>query len=201
MTVWEHGLPQLISRCAAGDDQSWAQFCQEYLELVRRAVCHKLAALGADASLWSDVDDICNNVFERLLANNCRALTRIRNPKSIDAWLVAVAQNQTVDFIRQHVSRERLQAAVTREPVAQYGATVADEAVRGEQNAALQERLASMAPQDRLVLELYFIHGQKYAEIASMLGLNINTLSARLRRAKEKLRRLLEEDHDEFRLR
>ncbi len=198
MMAWEQDLPELIARCASGDDESWARFCQEYLELVRRAVCRKLATLGADASLWSDADDICNNVFERLLANNCRALRRVRNPKSIDAWLVAVAQNQTVDFIRQHASRERLQAAVSREPVARYGASVAEEAVRGEQNATLQEGLSSMAPQDRLVLELYFLHGQKYAEIASMLGLNINTLSARLRRAKDKLRRLLEENCDEL---
>ena len=60
------------------------------------------------------------------------------------------------------------------------------------------DKLAALSGPDCLVLDLYYLHQLKYAEIADVLGHNINTVSARIRRAKTKLRALLEEEWDDI---
>jgi RNA polymerase sigma factor (sigma-70 family) len=70
-----------------------------------------------------------------------------------------------------------------------YGA-----AIRREAQTELDEKLRALPPVDRLIVELFFMQGLKYCEIAEVTGLNINSVSAKLRRSKQKLRALMERD-------
>lgn len=55
------------------------------------------------------------------------------------------------------------------------------------------EELFSLPPEDRLVIHLHYYEGWSTGEIAQMLGQRPGTVRSRLSRAREKLRRLLEE--------
>ncbi len=190
-------IGELITRCVEGDDGAKAWFYTEYNELVERAITRKLARVTGISPVQSDVEDIRDEVFMRLLGNTNSPLQRLRRPEAISAWLMTVAGNHTVDYVRQWSRRMHLHASVAKESHAEYWGNPAEEAIAHERSALLDERLARLPPQDRLILDLFFMQGLKYAEIAEVLDLNINTVSARLRRAKAKLRRLLEEDRDE----
>ncbi|MCJ7837590.1 MAG: hypothetical protein MUP61_00040, partial [Burkholderiales bacterium] len=89
----EMPVAELVERCLCGDDQAKALLFAEYADLARRAVVRKLAALGLLQTRRSEVADICHDLFERILADNCRMLERLHKPASINAWLVTVAQN------------------------------------------------------------------------------------------------------------
>ena len=191
-------IGELVARCVAGDDEAKAQFFAEYHGLVRRAVAGKLAQATAPPVLRSDVEDICSSVFERVLSDNCHALARLRNARSVNAWLVTVAQNCVVDYMRRWSSRMRVDAIVAREEEEVYIPSPAEKVIAHERKARLDDRLAELGAEDRLALELYFLHELRYAEIAEMTGLNINTVSARIRRAKAKLRNLYGEDRSEI---
>jgi len=54
--------------------------------------------------------------------------------------------------------------------------------------------LRRLPPGHRLLLYLYYYEGYKLPEIAEMLGMNINTVKTRMRDARKRLKRELEED-------
>jgi RNA polymerase sigma factor (sigma-70 family) len=190
----EMPVAELVLRCLRGDDQAKALLFAEYADLARRAIVRKLAALGLLQTRRSEIADICHDLFERILADNCRMLGRLHKPASINAWLVTVAQNLTVDYVRKWSRRARIDAtaaaaipSVVRETPARY-------AIRSETRTDLARKLDSLAPVDRLILDMFFVQGLKYCEIAEVTGLNINSVAAKLRRSKKKLRALMEED-------
>jgi len=194
----KHDMPQdkmpvaeLLHRCLRGDDQAKALLFSEYADLARRAVTRKLAALGLLRTRRSEVADICHDLFERILADNCRMLARLHKPASINAWLVTIAQNLTVDYVRKWSRRAAIDATATppvvRETPARY-------AIRRETKNELAQKLEALPPIDRLILELFFVQGLKYCEIAEVTGLNINSVAAKLRRSKKKLRALIEKE-------
>ena len=62
-----------------------------------------------------------------------------------------------------------------------------------EEEQACLEELWSLKPRDRDVIYLHYYEGYTIAEMAELLGENPNTVSARLGRARKKLKLLLEE--------
>lgn len=187
---------ELIQSCLRGDDAARATFLIEFGDVVRRAVARKLAALSGEPALRAEVDDLCNDVLAKLLADDCRVLRTVRDPCRIRAWLVVVAQRHCMDHLRRTASRARAERGLWREEAAapEVGDSPADIVVRGESAQRARALLDTLADPERLVVDLYFFHGCSYAEISRMAGMNINTVAARLHRAKAKLRKAWEQD-------
>lgn len=57
----------------------------------------------------------------------------------------------------------------------------------------VQQALGSLAAKERLVVQLFYLKGKKYREIARITGMNINSISPTLMRAVEKMQKYLEE--------
>jgi RNA polymerase sigma factor (sigma-70 family) len=195
--VQSENIGDLIVCCVRGDDRAQAFFYTEYVEVIRRTVVRKLQSLSIGPPLLSEVEDICNDIFTRIFADNCRVLSSVRTPGSIRAWLVTLARHNTVDYVRKWAGRGRLSAVEVREEHEVYGSDCGQQAMTGERDEVLSRCLSALSDEERLILNLFFMHGRKYVEIAEMTGRNVNTVSAKLRRAKAKLRRLLEEEHYE----
>jgi len=183
---------ELVSRCVCDEADAKAQFYNEYHLLVERAIIRKLALLLGEHPLRADVEDVRDDVFERLFAGQDSPLAQLKRPRAITSWLITLAGNLAVDHVRRWVRHERIRDSLAREPEPPYGISPEDAAITGEQRARLNASLAELSAADRLVLELYYLHGLKYAEVAEVMGLKLNTMAARLRRAKSKLRTLLE---------
>lgn len=193
-------IEALLARCTQGDDAAKAAFYDEYHGLVQNAVRRKAVQAYAGQISIEDIADICHEVFERLFQNDCRAMGRLNEPAVIAAWLMTITRNHVVTYMRKRVVRDSTVSNVAREPEEQYPATPDQRAIQTERQKLLQDKLAELAPADRLVIELYYVQNLKYSEIADILGVNINTASARLRRAKIKLHSIFKEDLDEFSL-
>jgi len=190
----ETPVAELVAGCLSGDDRAKALFFAEYADLARRAVAKKLAALGLLHTRRTEVADICHDLFVRLFANNCQMLSRLHKPASINSWLVTVAQNLTVDYARKWTRRAKLDASIAATAPAVVRETPARYAINRERSRQLTQKLEQLPPLDRLVLEMFFLEGLKYAEIAEITGLNINSVSAKLRRTKSKLRTMMTEE-------
>ena len=187
---------ELIASCLRGDDIARATFLLEFAGVVRQAVARKLAAMAGAPALRVEVDDLCNDVLAKLLADDCRVLRTLRDPRRIRAWLVVVAQRHCMDHLRRAAVRAQAERALWQEEHAGQAAgdSPADIAARGESARRARRLLENLAAPERLAVDLYFFHGCSYAEIAAMTGANINTVAARLHRAKAKLRKAWEQD-------
>jgi len=195
---------ELIAGCLNGNDQSKAMFYIEFNGLVKRAVGRRLYALGVSSLLRAEIEDIANEVFEHIFQDQCRMLGCLCQPTRIHAWLVAVAGNHTVDYLRKLRARGYAHVSACMESVDRYVCTNEEAACspdsalnRYEQRERLAQAMALLSEQEHLILDLFYVHGLKHAQIAEIAGLNVNTTSARLRRARIKLRRFLEEDSNE----
>ena len=199
MTEPQDITARLVRRCIEGDDAAQAEFYTRFAPLVRRAVLRKLGVVHANPTAFSEVDDISNEIFSRLFANQCASLQRLKNPDSIQAWLMTIAQNHTISYLRRVANRPSGASWELHEEAAAYVAEPPDAPVVQEERAArIADALSTLSAQDRLVLDLFYMQGLEYSEIGEIMGMNINTVAARLRRAKAKLRRALEKDADDL---
>lgn len=184
-------IPALIQRCAQEDDAARAEFVAEYDDLIRRAATRKIRELSSDQGIVGEADDICNDVYIHLFKNNCKALRGLRKPDSIDAWLMTVTQNLVRSHLRKRSIRLTTERSSLNETPAVYQGGPERAAISAEHRTLLETILNAMPPDDRLILQLYYLHRLKYAEISEILSLNINTVATRLLRARKKLRKKL----------
>ena len=187
---------KLITRCIKGEPAAHAHLYDEYRLIVHRAAARKLNQLSHATPLRTEVDDICNEVFARLYADDCSLLRKLHQPRSIRAWLTTLAANHTSDYVRRWTSRMRANTGAVREQKEEEYAPSPDiAAMATERSEALGKMLDQLDAGDKLILELFFMEDLKYTEIADMLDLNINTASSRLRRAKLKLMEIIKAEH------
>ncbi len=124
-----------------------------------------------------------------------KAWEYLQKGKEIDnvrAFLYRVAHNASVNEVtrRKPYSLDEMQERIGYDPVDEVS-------VSPEQDAEitlLLARLEELRPRDREVLTLRYLNGLPISEIAEAMGEPPNTVSVRVRRALEELRKKMEPD-------
>lgn len=180
---------ELAEACARGDGRAWAELLRRYDDKVRSA----LRRAGAR----EDADDLRQDVWARLLADDRAALRRFR-AGSLRVFIAQVARRVAIDHGR--AQRRRPPGTGGEEPAAlacgRPGPLEAlGESSRRRQLAAALDSLTVRPGRQRDILRLHFEEGLMPAEIAGMgLGLSARGVESLLRRARRKLTALLAED-------
>lgn len=182
---------------------AWEAFCQRHLPVILQAVRRTLETYGrrgADA----DIEDVAFEFLTAILADDCRLLGMIRAPYDLQGWLAVSARRRAIDFLRRRsgagVSLDALgeDPALRRDaegrvvPAGDPGPGAANdttEEVRDEVREAVEE----LGARERLAVQLFYLKGKSYREIAETLGMNINTVSPTLRHAVGKIQRRLQQ--------
>ena len=180
---------ELVARVRAGEQDAFAG-------LVRR---HHAWVLGLCASALGDraaADDAAQEVFLKAYSG----LQRFKGGSSFATWLHRIAANHCLDLLRSRVRRrteswdellekegDRIQRLLTAPP---------DEE-RAREDADLVARvLDCLPPEYRLVLTLREVQGLSYEEAAAAMGCTLDSVKARLQRARreftERLRHFLD---------
>jgi RNA polymerase sigma factor (sigma-70 family) len=168
----------LISRVLVSDDR------RAFGELVAR---HQSAVRGLLRRLTggdlAQADDLAQETFLRAY----RGLRGYRGGAKFSSWLYRIACN--VFFSRDRGSREALQ-----EPAALEAGSVEESLPdRLLERYDLERALATLKPRERAALILTYANELTHEEAAGVLDCPLGTLKTHVARAKEKLRRQLEE--------
>ena len=171
----------LLARLRAGDDRAFEELVTSYQHRVFGVA---LRMLGSRA----EAEDVAQETFLRAH----HALAEFRGEARLGTWLYAIASrlclNRLAGGPRRH---ERLDEAA----LAQAAADDVDAAgalERDELAAALNEAVAGLPEDRRIVVVLRDLEGLAYEEIAEVLGLPLNTVRSRLHRARLDLKAKLE---------
>jgi RNA polymerase sigma factor (sigma-70 family) len=165
--------PELIAAVRAGDSEAYGILFER----------HRSAALSLARQIAgpSDADDLVSDAFIKLL----RVLQSGGGPDvAFRAYLLTAVR-------RLHIDRIRSTARVTpSDNLEQFdpGTPFADTAVDKFENAAAAKAFASLPERWQLVLWHLEVEGQKPAEVAPLLGMTANSVSALAYRAREGLR-------------
>ena len=191
-----HPLPDpaeiqaLLDQCFAGDNGAWDALVSRFSRLVQSTIGRTF--LQFDRPDLADLtDDVEQDIFLSLLEDDYRSLRTLRDPGRLPGWLAAVARHKTVDAIRRQTLRPDSRAGLIRESGVEYPTAEAREqdAVRA---AMARDALGSLAPRDRLLIELFYFEQRRYRDIALLLGIPENTVASRLYRIKRRLLQHLE---------
>jgi RNA polymerase sigma-70 factor (ECF subfamily) len=143
-------------------------------------------------ALWrtgskDDAADVVQDVFVRVAEQGAR-LAKIRNPR---AWLMTVTNRAAIDVTRRR-SRHQTEHL---EDCAYL--TVADDGGERNLNATqVSALLAGLPDTHRVVIYLKHFAGCTFAEIGDIVGVPKFTAASRYRNGIQKLRKLLEGDHE-----
>ena len=124
-----------------------------------------------------DAEDVLQQVFAAVLAK--RTLPPLDDA---GAYLRTSVRNAAYSLLRQRRTA-RAVAEQILEPVVE-GCSPAEQ-------AALEQALRALPPEQREVVDLHVYEGMTFQEVANATGESINTVSARYRYALEKMRKML----------
>lgn len=169
-----------LARLAAkGDDGAFAELVRRHAPRVR-ALC--ASTLGSPA----DAEDAAQEAF--LKAH--RALGRYSGEAAFGTWLHRIAVNHCMDVLRAAARRrsDSLDALLEADGSA-LGAALAEPsgAKALEDRDTVARLLSRLNPEQRLALTLRETEGLSYEEIAAAMACSLDSVKARLRRARAEL--------------
>ncbi|MCE4042870.1 sigma-70 family RNA polymerase sigma factor [Lysinibacillus fusiformis] len=145
------------------------EIVQTYSDTLIRIAVHQTKNM-------SEAEDIVQEVY----------MTLMKQRKSFDhedhlkAWLIKVTFNKCKDYFKS----ARMKKTV---PITEEMSFIAK-----EEQMVLTE-IFELNPKERVIVYLHYYEGYTTAEIANLLGMNVNTIGSKLRRARMKLKIILEE--------
>ncbi len=176
-------LPLLVARARRGDQAAF----RELMEAHRVVVATTLAACGVRSR--DTAFDLAQDVALKVWQN----LDRLREPAAFSGWLRRMAANAARDHLRRLAARREasLEEALTLE-------TEDDPHEHAERIAELRLMLAALGTEEHEVVELLVARagGASVDDLAERMGLSKAALKMRLSRARQRLRRRLEELRD-----
>jgi RNA polymerase sigma-70 factor (ECF subfamily) len=177
-------------------------------DLVRRTLAKDLDAFGQlyerhrERVFWlayhfvrnkADAMDLCQEAFVKAY----ESLPTFRGQARFSTWLMRVASNTCVDFVRQAKVRRADaldEERISEEPRRPDGTDRANP-IGGleaqEMKTAVAAAIAQLSPEHRAVMLLHAVEGMTYQEIAEAVGCPVGTVMSRLHYARKRLRGLL----------
>ncbi len=177
----------LINKALGGSQRSWVKLVQRYEKDVYN-YCLRMTRNSSDAM------DLLQEVFLAVYRN----LPSYRGQGQFKGWLLRITYTRTMDFMRTRMRSPQL-----------VGDEAAEEEMLGypspevnnpdhtyqqyDQNQQIQQTLAALPPEQRIVVELKFFQHLTFEEISQQTHIPVNTLKSRLYAALQKLKTQLED--------
>jgi RNA polymerase sigma-70 factor (ECF subfamily) len=169
----------LIEGCRRGDPESFRTLFEKHKDMVYSIA---LRYTGDTAA----AQDIAQDTFLKLFST----IGSFRGDSSFDAWLYRTVVNCCFDQKRRTRRLTPLLGEILsmlRTP----DVSALDEILRAEMSTQVKSVVASLAPDQRMVVVLRYTQGLSYDEIAAILGCAVGTVASRLNRAHRVLERRL----------
>jgi RNA polymerase sigma-70 factor (ECF subfamily) len=114
---------------------------------------------------------------------------------AVSTWAVTIARRRAIDRVRREQSqRDRLERAA-RQPLG-VADDAADDAVAVLEATEVEQAIADLPHDQRIVIRMAFLDGDTHAEIADRLGVPLGTVKGRVRGGLKKLGTRLGVGHD-----
>jgi RNA polymerase sigma-70 factor, ECF subfamily len=169
---------ELLRQVAAGDEAAFA----ELYDLYAPPVYNYLLRLINDPAV---AEEIAQDVFLVMW----QSAHRFRAEARVKTWLLRIAHHQAVSWLR----RTRAVLWPHDEIDIDGSDHVEEHLAQRWQIAQIRAALARLSPNHRAVIELTFVQGLSYAEIAEVMNCPIGTVKSRMSYALRHLNTLLSE--------
>lgn len=181
---------RLIAECLNGDTTSFGELVRRYQDRLFNTV-YRLVDNADDAQ------DVVQDTF----INAYQSLDSFKGDSLFFTWLYRIAVNTAISFKRKRRAMVRIDSGGSNpliEPLDPSEMTRPGHAMEQvEQEQKIQQALGRLSAEHRAVLVMKDMEGQKYEDMADLLGVPIGTIRSRLHRARLELREVLEQMENE----
>jgi RNA polymerase sigma factor (sigma-70 family) len=180
---------QLVAKARSGDERAYRTLLQKYERAVF-SICLRMVRNRDEAS------DLSQESFIKVF----NSLDRYNPEFAFSSWLFKITSNLCIDYLR----KRRIATFAMDDPIdgdkgeiqRQYvapGPTPEETYIRGEKVRRLEEAIAALPEHYRIMLVLRHQEDLSYEEIADTLAIPLGTVKARIHRAREMLKGLLDD--------
>jgi RNA polymerase sigma-70 factor, ECF subfamily len=187
---------RLARRLVTGDPVAWRTLLQRFGRLVLARAMATAREFNRPLS-QTDAEDLCAEVFSRLIDGDYAALKRFEGRSTLSTWLsvvtrrivlrrLSVAARELSFPAREHPSLEAIPGPDTEQPLAII--------ISDEDRALLTAGIARLGERQRQLARLFYIERKSYREISEALQMPVNSIGPTLARIHEKLRAAMKQE-------
>lgn len=180
---------RLLKKAAVGDADAFELLVLKY-QMPIYNLCFRMTGNAEDAA------DMTQEAFLKAW----KGLSSFQFESAFSTWLYRLASNTCLDYLR--ALRRRPQVSLTVEDndreeqvldIPDATPTPEETLVTAEEQRLLSEALALLEVEQRQIIVMRVVNELSYAEISSVLGIKEGTVKSRLARARENLRKKLQQ--------
>ncbi len=168
---------ELLNLLSSGDRQAFEQIYHRYKD---RIYGNLLKLVRSDDL----AEELLQEVFYKLWLNR----EKLEFVQSFSAYLFRMAGNLVTDFYRKAEKSKKLQDQLIYTMTELYD-HVEDQINYKESNALLQQAIASLPPQRKIVFNLCHVEGKSYDEVSKILGISTSTINDHIVKARRSIKK------------
>ena len=190
----------IIDGCIKGRSEAWEKFVQRFSGLVMWSIRERLAR-SAYPFVNSDVEDIHQETFLSIYRDN--KLRQLKNISSIATWVSIIAGNIAINYMQRIKGRlpgestslfEEISPGLTIADTLESKKPACDEQIDSKiVKNLLTSIIKSLKPKEKIILNLYFVYENTIEEISKTLDLPEGSVASIIKRAKERIKKYLED--------
>jgi len=141
-----------------------------------------------------DAEDITQDVFIKVYKN----LGSFNIKLKFSSWLYRVAHNEAINFIKKNKNKNTISIEnnLYLTNTLASNEDVVQDIIARQENINISQTLLKLSLKDRVPLILHYIEDKSYLEIADILHISKNSVGPKIKRSKNKLRKILEKEHN-----
>ncbi|WP_445736339.1 RNA polymerase sigma factor [Mariniflexile sp.] len=168
-------LEQLIENCKSNDTKAQSELYKLFSGKLF-SVCLKYSRNYAEAE--DNLQDVFLTIFKKI--------EQYKNKGSFEGWLKRI----TINTVLQQYRKEKVFDIVNENTIDEAEVEVDEDAISIDY---LLQIIQELPDRYRLVFNLYVLDGYSHKDIANMLDINIGTSKSNLARARQILKRTIED--------
>ena len=131
-----------------------------------------------------------------------RGLHRYKQEAAFSTWLYRLAANVCIDHLRRQKRRQTVSLTAEEETseldIQDPSPTPEERILQKQEQSDVEKAMNRLNDNHRLILALRVMDNLSYEQIAEITGLKVGTVKSRLARAREQMRRYIEEEKHEM---
>ena len=172
---------ELIDATIKGDQKAFQNFVEKYQKPIF-SYLYRFLYQNKEAA-----EDITQIVFLKVYQN----LNNIDGTKSIKSWIFRIAHNEAANYLRS--SSRKKESLLDDEQWSKFSnPDDQKEDISDQYGEIIQLALKKIKPKYREVIVLYYFEEKSYDEIAEILNSSTSTIGTLIRRAKQQLKKILD---------
>lgn len=166
----------LVIRCQLGEPEAFDLLVERWHETLWRYVASMVSEPDAVAEILQDG-------WLRIL----QGISRLENPSRLRPWLFSIVRRAFLDRLRGQYRQPDVEPLDEEPPSPRV-----EDFLAFEDLTHLREALATLPPDDRETVALFYLRELELKEVASVLDVPVGTVKSRLHRARRQLKQHLQ---------